>query len=72
VQTKGAEPLVRTGVLEIDLAAHIVRRAGEEVALSPKEFELLATLAEKLGGKRCARSEKSWPLSSPFRRLAWR
>jgi two-component system KDP operon response regulator KdpE len=40
---------VRTGELEIDLAAHVVRRAGAEVALSPKEFEILAVLAEKPG-----------------------
>ncbi len=49
LQTKGAAPLVRTGELEIDLAAHVVRRAGAEVALSPKEFEILAVLAERLG-----------------------
>ncbi|HRK63463.1 MAG TPA: response regulator [Terricaulis sp.] len=49
LQTKGAAPVVRTGDLEIDLAAHIVRRAGAEVALSPKEFEILAVLAERLG-----------------------
>jgi two-component system KDP operon response regulator KdpE len=38
------------GELEIDLADRIVRRAGERVRLSPKEFELLARLVEA-GGK---------------------
>ena len=31
----------RGGGLEIDLAAHVVRRDGEEVHLTPTEFELL-------------------------------
>ena len=38
-----------TGDLAIDLAARVVRRAGGEVDLSPKEFEILAVLAEKIG-----------------------
>jgi len=49
VQAGGSAPLVRTGRLEIDLAARVVRRGGEEVALSPKEFEILALLASRLG-----------------------
>lgn len=49
VQSRGSAPLVRTGELEIDLAASLVRRNGEEVELSPKEFEILAHLAERLG-----------------------
>ena len=35
--------------LEIDLAAHVVRRDGEPVHLTPTEFELLRTLARNRG-----------------------
>lgn len=49
VQAAGSTPVVRTGDLEIDLAAHVVRRRGHEVDLSPKEFELLALLAAQVG-----------------------
>jgi two-component system KDP operon response regulator KdpE len=41
---------VRAGELEIDIAAHTVRRAGARVRLSPKEFELLGRMVEA-GGK---------------------
>jgi len=49
VQAAGNAPVVRTGPLEIDLAARVVRRDGREIELSPKEFELLALLASRLG-----------------------
>lgn len=49
VQVMGAEPVVRTGGLEIDLGARIVRRDGAEIDLSPKEYELLAILALNVG-----------------------
>jgi two-component system, OmpR family, KDP operon response regulator KdpE len=49
VQASGSAPVVRTGPLEIDLAARVVRRNGSEIALSPKEFEILALLASRLG-----------------------
>ncbi|HVV31583.1 MAG TPA: response regulator [Vitreimonas sp.] len=49
VQAAGSAPMVRTGPLEIDLAARVVRRDGREIELSPKEFDLLATLAASLG-----------------------
>lgn len=42
-------PLVRTGPLEIDLDAHRVRADGEELALTPTEYELLAALARRIG-----------------------
>ncbi|WP_374572966.1 winged helix-turn-helix domain-containing protein [Phenylobacterium sp.] len=41
---------VTAGDLDIDLAQRMVRRGGEPVRLSPKEFELLAALVEA-GGK---------------------
>jgi two-component system KDP operon response regulator KdpE len=42
-------PLVRCGDVEIDLAARIVRKAGAEVHLTPKEYGLLAELAKSPG-----------------------
>lgn len=42
-------PVVRVGEIEIDLAARIVRRAGNEVHLTPREFEFLAVLAKYPG-----------------------
>jgi two-component system, OmpR family, KDP operon response regulator KdpE len=43
------EPAITAGELEIDLAAHTVRRAGEEIHLTPIEFRLLGTLARNRG-----------------------
>jgi two-component system phosphate regulon response regulator PhoB len=37
------------GPLEIDTAAHVVRVAGQPVELTPTEFKLLLTLAERRG-----------------------
>jgi two-component system phosphate regulon response regulator PhoB len=37
------------GPLEIDTAAHVVRVAGKPVELTPTEFKLLLTLAERRG-----------------------
>jgi two-component system, OmpR family, KDP operon response regulator KdpE len=47
-RTHAADPgngsLLRAGNLEMDLERHVLRRSGEEIHLSPKEFELLAFL----------------------------
>ncbi|MFC3077837.1 response regulator [Phenylobacterium terrae] len=43
-------PIIRSGDLEIDLNMRAVKRAGALVRLSPKEYELLARLAQ--GGGR--------------------
>ena len=43
------EPAVTAGDLRIDLAAHTVRRNGQEVHLTPIEFRLLSTLARNRG-----------------------
>ena len=43
------EPVIRADGLEIDLAAHVVKRDGEPVHLTPTEFELLRTLARHRG-----------------------
>ncbi|OYY12667.1 MAG: DNA-binding response regulator [Rhizobiales bacterium 35-68-8] len=50
MQEKGATPLLRLGDVEIDIPRHRVTRAGAELKLTPKEFELLAFLARH-GGK---------------------
>ena len=43
------EPLVTVDGLEIDLAARVVRRDGQEVHLTPIEYELLRVLARNRG-----------------------
>jgi two-component system, OmpR family, KDP operon response regulator KdpE len=40
----GEEPVLFAGGLEVDLSGHTVRRDGEEVHLTPTEFELLRAL----------------------------
>jgi two-component system KDP operon response regulator KdpE len=43
------EPVVTTGDLVIDLARHVVTRAGLEVKLTATEFKLLAYLVSNIG-----------------------
>jgi two-component system KDP operon response regulator KdpE len=43
------EPSVEIGGLSVDLAAHTVRRDGEEIHLTPTEFRLLRALARNRG-----------------------
>ncbi len=40
---------IHVGVLDIDTGAHVVRVSGEPVELTPTEFKLLLTLAERRG-----------------------
>ena len=47
--TEQPEPLVRAGALEIDLERRIARLEGAELALTPREWELLALLARNQG-----------------------
>lgn len=49
MQRAGETPVVRAGGLEIDIVRHRVTRNGEDVKLTPKEFELLALLARHAG-----------------------
>lgn len=49
VQARGSSPVVQTGDLSVDLAQRRVTKAGEEVRLSRKEFDLLAELSLNLG-----------------------
>ena len=43
------EPVLRAGELELDRAAHVVRRSGADVHLTPIEFRLLAALMARPG-----------------------
>ncbi len=49
MQQDGVEAQISFGNVEIDLARHIVRRDGETVRLSRREFDLLRFLAEHAG-----------------------
>jgi two-component system, OmpR family, KDP operon response regulator KdpE len=42
-------PVVTSGELQIDIARRRVARAGEEIALTPTEFDILAYLARNAG-----------------------
>ena len=41
VQPQGADAVFRSGDLEVDLAARVVRKAGREIKLTPIEYALL-------------------------------
>ena len=41
--------MIESNGLEVDLAAHVVRRDGEEIHLTPTEFELLRVLVRNRG-----------------------
>jgi two-component system, OmpR family, KDP operon response regulator KdpE len=43
------ESVISAAGLEVDLAAHVVRRDGEEIHLTPTEFALLRTLVRNRG-----------------------
>jgi two-component system KDP operon response regulator KdpE len=49
MQRKAEVPVLRIGDLEIDAVRHRVIRAGGELKLTPKEFELLSFLARHAG-----------------------
>ena len=49
MQRKAEVPVLRVGDLEIDAVRHRVARAGVELKLTPKEFELLSFLARHAG-----------------------
>jgi two-component system, OmpR family, KDP operon response regulator KdpE len=48
-QEKGETPVFVAGDLSVDLVRRIVKRAGAEVKLSPKEYDLLRLLVENAG-----------------------
>jgi two-component system KDP operon response regulator KdpE len=45
----GGDPVLTADGLELDLAAHVVRLGGDELHLTPIEFDLLKTLMENRG-----------------------
>jgi two-component system, OmpR family, KDP operon response regulator KdpE len=49
MQRQAETPVLRAGDVEIDNLRHRVTRAGEEVKLTPKEFDLLSFLARHAG-----------------------
>jgi two-component system KDP operon response regulator KdpE len=49
MQRKAEIPVLRVGNLEIDSLRHRATRAGAELKLTPKEFELLSFLAKHAG-----------------------
>jgi two-component system KDP operon response regulator KdpE len=49
LRREGAEEIMRSGEVEIDLVGRRVSRAGAPVKLSPKEYDLLACLAQGVG-----------------------
>jgi two-component system KDP operon response regulator KdpE len=49
MQRNAETPVVKIGDIEIDTVRHRVTRAGVEVKLTPKEFELLSFLARHSG-----------------------
>ena len=49
MQRKAETPVLTVGDLEIDSVRHRVIRAGQELKLTPKEFELLSFLARHAG-----------------------
>jgi len=48
-RTVNSEPVVTTGEVEIDLSRRRVVRAGEEVHLTPTEYELLRVMVQEAG-----------------------
>jgi two-component system KDP operon response regulator KdpE len=49
MQRKAETPVLRVGDLEVDAVRHRATRAGAELKLTPKEFELLSFLAKHAG-----------------------
>ena len=49
MQRKAEIPLLKVGGLEVDSIRHRATRAGDEIKLTPKEFELLSFLARHAG-----------------------
>jgi two-component system KDP operon response regulator KdpE len=49
MQRKSETPVLRAGGIEVDSVRHRVTRAGTDIKLTPKEFELLSFLARHAG-----------------------
>jgi two-component system KDP operon response regulator KdpE len=49
IQQQGGEPVFKSGTLTVDLIRRVVTVAGEEVKLSPKEYDILRLLVIHAG-----------------------
>ncbi len=49
MQRNAETPVLKLGTLEVDNVRHWVRRSGQDVKLTPKEFELLSFLSRHAG-----------------------
>jgi two-component system KDP operon response regulator KdpE len=49
LQQQGEQPIFRSGDLEVDLVRRVVRVRGEEVKLTPKEYDILRMLVAHAG-----------------------
>ncbi|WP_412052019.1 response regulator transcription factor (plasmid) [Hoeflea sp. Naph1] len=49
LQQQGERPVFQTGELSVDLVKRIVKLAGKEVKLSPKEYDILRVLVQHAG-----------------------
>jgi two-component system KDP operon response regulator KdpE len=49
LQEQGSRPVFQTGELSVDLVKRIVRVAGRDVKLSPKEYDILRLLVQHAG-----------------------
>ena len=49
LQVQGERPIFKLGDLSVDLVRRIVKVGGEEVKLSPKEYELLRIMVQHAG-----------------------
>lgn len=49
LQQQGEKPVFQTGELSVDLVKRIVKVAGREVKLSPKEYDILRMLVQHAG-----------------------
>ena len=71
MQRKAEIPLLRVGDIEVDAVRHRATRAGAELKLTPKEFELLSFLAKHAGRVRHAQADTHGGLGAgAYRRYA--
>ncbi|MFB9950248.1 response regulator transcription factor [Rhizobium puerariae] len=49
LQSQGEKPVFQTGELSVDLVKRIVKVAGKEIKLSPKEYDILRILVQHAG-----------------------
>lgn len=49
LQSKGAPPVFKVGSIVVDLVKRLVTRNGDEVKLSPREYDLLRVLVQNAG-----------------------